>query len=191
MGVVFIYQHTLMAESEIEIVVEDPDAPAKNSPSITSIRTVDMVVSVLLVCFAALMAYDNWKTGMSWAFDGPQAGYFPFYLSVVLGGASIYGLVTSYLSKSEARAVFVTRDQLRRVLQVFVPTLLFILGTQWLGIYVASFLLVAGFMRFVGHIAWWKCLLTSVVFIAAMFIIFDVAFDVIMPKGPLEAAFGR
>ncbi len=190
-GASFFTQHTLMAESEIEIVVEDPDAPAKNSPPVTSIRTVDMVVSVLLVCFAALMAYDNWKTGMSWSFDGPQAGYFPFYLSVVLGGASIYGLVTSYLSKSEARAVFVTHDQLRRVLQVFVPTLLFIIGSQWLGIYVASFLLVAGFMRFVGHIAWWKCLLTSVVFTAAMFVVFDVAFDVIMPKGPLEAAFGR
>ncbi len=190
-GAWFFTQHTLMAESEIEIVVEDPDAPATNSPPVTSIRTVDMVVSVLLVCFAALMAYDNWKTGMSWSFDGPQAGYFPFYLSVVLGGASIYGMVTSYLSKSEARAVFVTHDQLRRVLQVFVPTLLFVIGVQWLGIYVASFLLVAGFMRFVGHIAWWKCLLTSLAFTAAMFVVFDVAFDVIMPKGPLEAAFGR
>ncbi len=180
-----------MAESDIEIVVEDPDAPAKNSPSVTNIRTVDMVTSVALAAFAALMAFDNWRTGMAWSFDGPQAGYLPFYLSVILGGASLYGLIAAYLSKAEARVSFVTRDQLRRVLQVFVPTLLFILGTQWLGIYVASFLLVALFMRYVGHIAWWKCLVTSFVFTAAMFVTFDVAFDVIMPKGPLEAAFGR
>jgi len=180
-----------MAESDIEIVVEDPDAPAKNSPSVTNIRTVDMVTSVLLAAFAALMAFDNWRTGMAWSFDGPQAGYLPFYLSVILGGASLYGLVAAYLNKAEARVSFVTRDQLRRVLQVFLPTLAFIIATQWLGIYVASFLLVAGFMRYVGHIAWWKCLVTSLVFTAAMFITFDVAFDVIMPKGPLEAAFGR
>jgi putative tricarboxylic transport membrane protein len=180
-----------MAEAEIEIVVEDPDAPAKDSPAVTSIRTVDMVTSVLLVAFAGLMAFDNWRTGMSWSFDGPQAGYLPFYLSVILGGASLYGLVAAYLSKSEARKPFVTRDQIRRVLQVFVPTLAFIIATQWLGIYVASLLLVAGFMRYVGHIAWWKCLVTSFVFTAAMFITFDLAFDVIMPKGPLEAAFGR
>jgi putative tricarboxylic transport membrane protein len=180
-----------MAEPEIEIVVEDPGAPAENSPAITSVRTVDMVASLLLAAFAALMAYDNWKTGMSWDAEGPQSDYFPFYLSVILGGASLYGFVASYLSKSEARVTFVTRDQFRRVLQVFVPTLLFILGTQWLGIYVASFLLVVGFMRFIGHIAWWRCLVTSIVFTAAMFIVFDVAFDVIMPKGPLEAAFGR
>jgi putative tricarboxylic transport membrane protein len=187
----FPHRYIPMTESDIEIVVEDPDAPAKNSPSVTNIRTVDMVTSVLLAAFAALMAFDNWRTGMSWSFDGPQAGYLPFYLSVILGGASLYGLVAAYLSKAEARVSFVTRDQLRRVLQVFVPTLLFILGTQWLGIYVASFLLVVLFMRYVGHIAWWKCLVTSLVFTAAMFITFDVAFDVIMPKGPLEAAFGR
>jgi hypothetical protein len=180
-----------MAESEIEIVVEDPDAPAKNSPAVTNVRMADMVTSALLVAFAALMAFDNWRTGMAWSFDGPQAGYLPFYLAVILGGASLYGLVAAYLNKAEAATSFVTRDQLRRVLQVFLPTLAFILVTQWLGIYIASFLLVAGFMRYVGHIAWWKCLVTSFVFTAAMFITFDIAFDVIMPKGPLEAAFGR
>jgi hypothetical protein len=190
-GASVLLRRAVMADSKIEIVVEDPDAPAKDSPPVTSVRTVDMTVSVLLAGFAALMAFDNWRTGMSWAFDGPQAGYLPFYLSVILGSASLYGLAAAYMSKAEARNVFVTRDQLRRVLQVFVPTLLFIVGVQWLGIYVASFVLVAGFMRYIGHIIWWKCLVTSFVFTAAMFLTFDVAFDVIMPKGPLEAAFGR
>ena len=46
-------------------------------------------------------------------------------------------------------------------MQVFVPTFAFCLFTQWLGLYVASFLLVAGFMRIVGRIALWKSLLTS------------------------------
>jgi len=32
---------------------------------------------------------------------------------------------------------------------------------------------------------------TAVVFTAAMFVTFDVAFDVIMPKGPIEAMFGK
>jgi hypothetical protein len=62
---------------------------------------------------------------------------------------------------------------------------------QWLGLYVASFLLIAGFMGIIGKIAWWKSLLTAFIFVAIMFVVFDVAFDVIMPKGPLEAAFGR
>jgi hypothetical protein len=42
----------------------------------------------------------------------------------------------------------------------------------------------------VGRIALWKSLLTSFVFTIAMFVTFEMAFDVIMPKGPLEALFG-
>ena len=42
----------------------------------------------------------------------------------------------------------------------------------------------------VGRIALWKSLLTAFVFSVTMFITFDIAFDVIMPKGPLEALFG-
>ena len=76
-------------------------------------------------------------------------------------------------------------------MQVFIPTLLFCLLTQWLGLYVASFLLVAGFMRFVGRIALWKSLLTAFVFAAIMFVTFDLAFDVIMPKGPARSGLLR
>ena len=75
-------------------------------------------------------------------------------------------------------------------MQVFVPTFVFVLLTQWLGIYVASFLLVAGFMWMIGRIVLWKSLLTSFLFALAMFLTFEIAFDVIMPKGPIEAALG-
>jgi putative tricarboxylic transport membrane protein len=179
-----------MSNSEIEIVVDDPTAPEPDSPAVTDIRAVEAVVCVLLMGLAVLLGYDNWRTGIGWDSTGPQAGYFPFYLSVILGGASLYGLVVTLLAPKQAAETFVTRAQLRRVMAVFVPTLLFCLATQFLGMYVASFLLIAGFMRMIGRIALWKSLLTAFVFTAVMFVTFDIAFDVIMPKGPLEAAFG-
>jgi len=179
-----------MSESELEIVVDDPTAPEADSPAVTSNRTVDVVVSLLLLALAVTLGYDNWRTGISWDSTGPQPGYFPFYLSVILAAASLYGLVAALLSGKEAREPFVTRAQVRRVMAVFVPTFLFCLVTQFLGLYVASFLLIAGFMRLVGKIALWKSLLTALLFTAAMFVTFDIVFDVIMPKGPLEAAFG-
>jgi putative tricarboxylic transport membrane protein len=180
-----------MSNTDIEIVVEDPTAPEDDSPAVTSIRTVDAVASLLLLLVALTLGYDNWRAGAGWESPGPQPSYFPFYLSVILAGASLYGLVAAFLSRKEARETFVTRAQLRRVMAVFVPTVLFVLATQFLGLYVASFLLISGFMYFVGRIAWWKSLLTAFIFTAAMFITFDIAFDVIMPKGPLEAALGR
>jgi hypothetical protein len=180
-----------VSKPEAEIVVEDPAAPADDSPAVATRRTVDVVVSFLLLALALLLAFDNWRTGMSWDSTGPQAGYFPFYLSVILAGACLYGIGKEFLARGQARETFVTRDQLRRVLQVFGPTLLFCLATQWLGLYVASFLLVAGFMALVGRIAVWKSVLTAFLFSLVMFVTFEIAFDVIMPKGPLEALFGH
>jgi putative tricarboxylic transport membrane protein len=179
-----------MSDSEIEIVVDDPTAPEADSPAVANTGSVDVIVSLLLLALAATLGYDNWRTGISWDSTGPQPGYFPFYLSVILAGASLYGLGAAYRSRREAAETFVTRAQLRRVMAVFVPTLLFCLATQFLGLYVASFLLIAGFMRLVGKIALWKSLLTAFLFTAITFVTFDIAFDVIMPKGPLEAAFG-
>lgn len=180
-----------MSNTDIEIVVDDPTAPEPDSPAVTSTGVVDVVVSLLLLAIAVALGWDNWRSGASWDSTGPQPGYFPFYLSVILGGASLYGLVVAFLSRKGAAEVFVTRAQLRRVMAVFVPTFLFCLATQYFGLYVASFLLIAGFMRMVGKIALWKSLLTAFIFTAAMFVTFDIAFDVIMPKGPLEAAFGH
>ena len=179
-----------MSQVETEIIVEDPTAPVADSPAVTSTRKVEIAAYLLLVALSLLLGFDNWRTGMGWEADGPQAGYFPFYLSVILAAASIFGLVTIFIARAKDSDTFVTRDQLRRVMQVFVPTLLFCLLTQWLGLYVASFLLIAAFMWMVGRIAPWKSLLVSFLFTFAMFVTFEIAFDVIMPKGPLEALFG-
>ena len=170
--------------------IEEPAAPASDDRAVVASRSVEIVVSLMLMVLAAVLGWDNWRLGAGWASDGPQAGYFPFYLSVMLGAASLYGLFVAMRQRALAEEPFVTRDQFRRVLQVLVPTFLFVLLTALLGLYVASFILVAGFMWFIGKIAAWKSLLAAFIFVAVMFVTFDVAFDVIMPKGPLEAAFG-
>jgi putative tricarboxylic transport membrane protein len=161
---------------------------ATRDPPVARSRSVDIVVSLLLFALAFVLGWDARRIGASWADDGPQAGYFPFYLALILGAASLYGLVTTLLDQS--RAPCVTRAQLTRVMQVFVPTLVFCALMQVLGLYVASFLLIAGFMWWIGGIAAWKSVVTALLFTAAMFLTFEIAFNVIMPKGPLEAAFG-
>src|SRR5499427_7356019 len=101
--------------------------PTEEPRAVTSTRAVDITVSLLLAAFAALMAWDNWKSGAGWASDGPKAGYFPFYLSLLLGGASLFGLVKAVASRAGSDKPFVGRDQLKRVMQVLVPTFAFCL----------------------------------------------------------------
>jgi putative tricarboxylic transport membrane protein len=168
----------------------DDATPAGGDAAVVAIPTVDVVVSLLLLVLAVLLGWDSWRIGNAWASDGPQAGYFPFYLSLVMGCASLFGLVKVLILKRGERGKFVEREQLGRVMKVFVPTFAFCLATQFLGIYVASFCLVVGFMWWVGKISPQVSLLTGVIFTALLFMTFEIAFKVIMPKGPLEAALG-
>ena len=55
-----------MSSTEPEIAVDDPTAPAEDSPAVTSTRTVETVVYIVLLGLALLLAFDNWRTGMGW-----------------------------------------------------------------------------------------------------------------------------
>src|SRR3954467_3944774 len=99
--------------------------------SVAKFRNVDVIVSLTLLSLAILFGWDAHRIGSSWADDGPQAGYFPFYLSIIMGGASLYGLGAAFLEKSHG--AFVTREQFVRVMQVFVPTLVYCFAIQFLG----------------------------------------------------------
>jgi putative tricarboxylic transport membrane protein len=173
-----------------EIVAGEPDEPEDTSPAVAGQRMVETVTLAIVLAFAALMAWDNWRTGVGWESTGPKAGYFPFWVAVILAGACLFGLAREFVRRAQPAGVFVSRDKFKRVMQVFVPTLLFVPVTQWLGLYVASFLLITGFMVLVGRIRASTSLLTAFVFTIAMFMTFEVAFDVIMPKGPVERLFG-
>src|SRR5207244_8823020 len=102
-----------MSNTDIEIVVEDPTAPEADSPAVTSNRIVDVVVCLLLLVLALTLGYDNWRTGAGWESTGPQPGYFPFYLSVLLACATLYGLVPPFLSLMVSAATALPRALLR------------------------------------------------------------------------------
>ncbi len=54
-----------MSNIETEIVVDDPTAPEADSPTVTDSRTVEVVVSLLLLALAVTLGWDNWRTGIA------------------------------------------------------------------------------------------------------------------------------
>src|SRR5438093_3510520 len=94
-----------------------PEEQPADSPAVASSRSVDIGVSLVLLALAGVLAFDNWRTGMSWDSTGPQAGYFPFYLSVILACASLYVIVNEFSARRTESDVFVGLEQLRPRLQ--------------------------------------------------------------------------
>jgi hypothetical protein len=93
-------------------------------------------------------------------------------------------------SRAPDRTPFVEPQQFQRVLQVLIPSVVFVLAIRYVGIYVAGGLFIACFMWWLGRYPLAKVAIVSVLVPLALFVTFEVWFLVPLPKGPLEAAFG-
>lgn len=147
-------------------------------------RTVEIGVALAMLGFAAIVVAGSLQAGVGWGPEGPRAGFFPFYVGLVIAGASLFNLVTAMAERTPK--LFADWSQLGQVLSVIVPTAVYVALVPWLGLYVASFLLIAVFMRWLGHYRWRLALLVAAAVPLAAFVMFEKWFLVPLPKGPIE-----
>ena len=161
---------------------------------VASIRTAELVMAGLFLAFGALVMWDTRRLGASWGDDGPQAGYFPFYIGLFIVISSAANIFRALNLGNAGRASFVEWGQLRMVLQVTVPSVVYValIANPWfsLGIYLASAIFIAFFMWHLGKYGWMKIAPVSIGVVAFFFFMFELWFKVPLPKGPIEAAFG-
>jgi putative tricarboxylic transport membrane protein len=150
-------------------------------------RLVEAVVALLLIALSVLVLWDSYGRGAGWE-GGPQNGFFPArvgWLLLLAAGVVLFGVL-----RNRTDEVFVTWRQLRQVLRVFVPLLVFVVLIAWLGIYVASALFMALFMVTLGAFRPWTVALASLLVPLIAFWVFEIQFRVPLPKGPVESALG-
>jgi hypothetical protein len=147
---------------------------------------VDAVVAVLVLIMGGVVLYGSRKLGSEWGDDGPGAGYFPFYIGVILviSGAGV--LYQALAGKEKNTEVFVDREQLGRVLSVLVPAAIYVAAIQFIGIYVASAVYIALFMVILGKYSWLKSVIIALAVNTVFFMMFDVWFKVPLHKGSFD-----
>lgn len=153
-------------------------------------KTAELAMAAAFFVLGAIVIYDSARLGFRWGEDGPQAGYFPFYIGLLMCVASLINAVRALLITAANNASFVDTGQLRLVLAVLVPSAVYVGLIGWLGIYVASIVFVAFFMRWLGKYPWWKLAAVSVGNSVVFFLVFEVWFKLPLPKGPVEALLG-
>ncbi len=164
------------------------EAEQDHEPGLISRRNMEIAVAAIIGVMAAVAIWDNRVIGAGWSEDGPQAGYFPMWIAVIVLVCCCVTIVQSW--RDNDRSAFVTASRLRQVFVVLAPLTLYVALIAPLGIYVSSGLFLIGFMIFVGKFAWWKSVLFSGAVIALIFWVFEIQFRVPLPKGPLEMALG-
>jgi hypothetical protein len=151
---------------------------------------VELAVAAIIFALGALVAYDSYRLGSGWASDGPQSGYFPFYIGLFtcICGAVVFA--QGLLRLKTDQQVFVTPLQLRRVLVILLPSTVYVLGVQLIGIYVSSALFIALFMKLAGRYSWLRSSAVGAGVSVGAFVMFEIWFKIPLPKGPLESLLG-
>ncbi len=160
-------------------------APA-DSPTVAKNNTVDAAVAIIMFVIGVVVLFEAWRLGARWMSDGPGAGYFPFYIGLIICISSLGILVQSLILKSRDSGTFVNREQLNRVLSVLLPAMVYVLAIRFLGLYVASSIYIAIFMVVLGKYKPVRSVLVGVIVSAVFFVMFEVWFKVPLYKGTLE-----
>jgi len=153
-------------------------------------QAAEAIVAVAIFLVGVVMIVDSFRIGMGWAPEGPQAGYFPFRTGAIICISSVVVFLRAFFGKNRNHKLFVSWGSFKQVLCVLIPAFLYVLVTQFIGIYVASALFIGGFMRTMAKFSWLKIILVSIGITAVLFYMFEVQFMVPLPKGPLESLFG-
>jgi hypothetical protein len=167
-----------------------PEHKPGQKETTVSVRVMELVVAAGFMIMASIVMIDSRRVGAGWAFDGPQAGYFPFYIGVIMfvSGAVIF--VTNLVRKAPDLSNFVDRSAFALVLKVLAPTAGFVILIGFLGLYVAAGIFVVFFMWWLGKYSLAKALPVGIAMPFVLFWLFEIAFLIPLPKGPLEGAFG-
>jgi hypothetical protein len=152
-------------------------------------RSVEIGVALAMVGFAFIVIAGSVQAGIGWGAEGPKAGFFPFYVALVILGASVVNLVQAFAIVPR-NGLFAEWNQLAQVMSVVIPTTIYVALIPYIGIYIASTLLIAVFMKWLGRYQWTQVLAISISVPLVTFAIFERWFLVALPKGPIEEFLG-
>lgn len=144
---------------------------------------VDAVTAILIILAGAAVIYGSRKLGSGWTSDGPGAGYFPFYIGLIMSISGVGILLQALLAKKKDTEVFVDGEQIKRVLSVLVPAGIYVLVVQFIGLYVSSAVYIALFMVILGKFSWIKSVIAALSVNVLFFLMFEVWFKVPLYKG--------
>jgi hypothetical protein len=151
-----------------------------------STRAVELAVALIIFALGALVVFDSWRLGARWGADGPQSGYFPFYIGLLLCIASVVTFMKALNGRGVPGDIFVTWGPLKRVLTVLIPAVVYVLAVNYVGIYIASAVYITFFMVWLGKYSLLRSALVGIGVNVSLFLMFEVWFQVPLFKGDLD-----
>jgi hypothetical protein len=152
-------------------------------------RSVEAGVAVVIAALGLISIIGSIKVGIGWGDEGPKAGFFPFYIGLIVIISSVVNLAQLFRSADDGEA-FAAWSQIRQVVSVVIPTAIYVALIPYIGIYVSSALLIGSFMVWFGKYRLVVAIPIAILVPVLTFMMFEIWFLVPLPKGALENFLG-
>lgn len=152
--------------------------------------SMEIATALLTGAIGVAICYGAWQVGIGWTPSGPDSGYFPFWIGVLVVAGSLVNLLRTVIGHRHKDETFLDAARLRSLARFTLPIIGFAVISLLLGLYVGTTLYVLFAMRLQGHYAWWRSLVSGIAISICFYLLFELVFQVPLLKGPLEHAFG-
>lgn len=144
-----------------------------------------MGVAAVIMLLGGVTIFGSLLVGIGWGTEGPKAGFFPFWIGLLIVASAGWNLIRAWRAAASDK-LFSQWVQIAQVGKVVLPMAVYVAAIPWLGIYLASALLIVGFMRWLGRYGWLRTIAISIGVQVAIYVTFEKWFLVPLPKGPIE-----
>lgn len=158
--------------------------------TIVSRFTMEVATALGAAAIGALVIYGANEHSIGWGDAGPEPGYVPFWLGLIIVGASLAVLVQTLVQRVGVGDSFMTREQGKRIAAFAIPVALFVPVSLYLGLYVATAIYLLATTTLQGKFPLVKAIPIAIGAPVFMFVLFERWFQTPLLKGPLEAALG-
>lgn len=146
----------------------------------------DRIVSVFffIVAIALFLFIDDIKMPSNLTEPGPRV--MP-YLSVFLMAICCLGVFIESFKKNDNK-VFLTKDGVRKLGRIITVLILYTLGLLWVGFLITTPFLAYVLINMLGgdkKIPFLRCAFSSIVITCAIYLMFYVGFNVMLPPGSI------
>src|SRR5262249_39984688 len=150
-------------------------------------RALELTTATLTGVFGAAVVISSIDKGIGWSTAGVDGGTFPFLTGLIVVIASLWNLARGWL---ESRAVAVSSSDLRHLIALFAPAVVFVAAIPLVGVYVASGCYMLGTLALLHRFSLPRSLLIAVTTPIALYLAFERMFQVSLPHGALADVVG-
>ena len=177
-------------------ISEDRDLEQQDQPAdraLVSRRALEIFVALFALAFGVSIILGAFEYHIGWSERGPEPGYFPFWMGMIVIIGAVGALCQALLSPRFANgATAITVDQARRIIAFLLPMLGFLVVALplKLGLYVGMAAYMLTVMLWHGRYRLPASLAISFGTVIFFYFIFERWLHVPLLKGPLEAWLG-